>query len=98
MGFAIGDVIEWASQASGFSKTKRGRVLAIVPVGTVPNWMLMWPDHKCMSGGSLSRKHESYVVEVRPTPESKPRVYWPVVSQLKLKASATPTPTSAVAQ
>lgn len=67
--FELGDDVEWTSGASGFwPKRKRGIVVEIVPVGTVPD------SNKETVGG---RKHESYVVRVGK------KLYWPRVCHLK---------------
>lgn len=91
--FEIGDRVVWTSQSAGYTKTKRGDVVAVVPREVRP--FVKEKDvtylgfgirtkhnifHYGMSrlGGGYSRNHQSYLVVV------KNQLYWPIVSKLKL--------------
>lgn len=74
--FQIDDWVEWTSSSGGFTKTKRGQIVEVVPAGSRP-------DGNRVRGAGWYRRHESYVVMVRTSPRRKPRYYWPVVSLLK---------------
>jgi hypothetical protein len=80
--FVIGDTVEWTSQSSGFTTTKRGTVVVIVPPKKEA-WPLIPKKHSLMSEFWLPRDHESYLVSVPQGGKRKPKVYWPVVSKLK---------------
>lgn len=78
--FAVGDLVTWTSQSGGFTKTKTGRIVAIVPPRTLAD--------KCLPVGFLcnstagyggSRDHESYLVQIG----TARRLYWPVVNRLE---------------
>jgi len=70
--FAVGDRVEWTSQANGSATTKIGKVIEVVPAGTrVPATL------KGM-GWWNGREHDSYVVDVKGKP------YWPRVAYLKM--------------
>lgn len=78
--FSEGDYVEWTSQSQGYSKTKVGKVVAVLPAGYHPNrleafWAAGWK--KPVLPG-LQRDHESYMVNVKGR-----SVYWPRVSKLK---------------
>jgi hypothetical protein len=65
--FKVGDQVEWVSQADGWSRTKQGVIVEVIPAGKRPN----------LRGAGSARKHESYLVRVGG------RVYWPRVIHLK---------------
>lgn len=44
----------------------------------------IFPDHKICFTRRWSPKHESYIVEIAGEGRGKPRVYWPVVSRLRM--------------
>ena len=74
MTFQIGDVVEWTSSSQGYTRTKRGRVAAILPRRT------RFPavfQHGAAYNPGTSRDHESYIVLVGNRP------YWPRVAALK---------------
>jgi len=75
--FRIGDVVEWTSQSSGSSLTKRGIVTEVIVPGTRPDRIRFPGLYRSTALIGMPRNHESYVVLVG----SKP--YWPRVSQLK---------------
>ncbi len=83
MGFAVGNTVTWASQASGTQKQKTGKVVCVVPRGCPPNRLPSghrggeWGEK--LDAPGLSRDHVSYVVLV-----GKSKVYWPRVSGLTL--------------
>lgn len=88
----IGDSVEWTSSAAGTTKTKRGKVVAIVPAkglaSVVTFFCQDWRERYSASGlNSLSffgRGHESYLIAV-PTKTGRGRqcLYWPRTSQLR---------------
>ena len=83
--FAVGAQVTWSSQAGGNTTTKTGEVVAIVPPKTQPNVWKLAEKHGGISeyGGGMSRPHVSYIVMVKPTPKSKPRLYWPLANKLQ---------------
>ncbi len=64
----LGDRVTWTSQAGGYTTTKEGVVVEIVPPGQKPKAKLKEPG--------LARHHPSYVVKVGN------RFYWPRVAGL----------------
>jgi hypothetical protein len=101
--FAYGDVVQWSSQAGGFSKTKTGMIIAVIPAGKVLDLNLVrkaFPNHKLTIERTYNdagrRMHESYLVSVerpRPVPvtaarPAMPLLYWPRVKALQ---PVTPT-------
>jgi hypothetical protein len=83
--FSVGDIVTWKSQAAGSWKTKTGTVVEVVPAFKAP--------FSEIKGFGSSRKHESYIVEVKYEPTrstsaiksvrvKKPKRYWPVVGNL----------------
>jgi hypothetical protein len=103
MKFTIGQTVEWSSQAAGSTKTKRGRVVAVVPPSSKEfcNYLydlgyllgLDYPRRYDLSALDQTlmygRKQESYIVEVEAEcRHTKPRLYWPRVSALKLVAES----------
>ena len=72
--FRIGDEVSWTSGAGGHFRSKKGRIVEVVPAGKFPRSKLDGP------GGY--RDHESYVVEVQKV-RSRPKLYWPRVAYLK---------------
>ena len=91
MSFAIGDHVEWTSQASGSQRTKRGFVLCVVPIrtfaATVLGKLVILEDYNMrnLDGGYHCREHESYIIrETQPvTSQAKPKLYWPRVAYLR---------------
>jgi len=83
--FQIGAAVHWASQSSGTTKEKTGRILAVVPAGKRPDRVQFLSLYKG-AGVGLSRDHVSYVVgvEVGKTLGSSVRYYWPRVASLEL--------------
>jgi len=79
-----GDLVKWTSQSGGFTKSKRGRIIAVVPAGMEPERFI--PEgHKYRSsyGFGISRNHESYLVAV----DGEGRgLYWPRVRHLTVFA------------
>jgi hypothetical protein len=73
----IGDKVQWTSQSAGYSKTKSGVIVAIVPIGYPPQASLL-DNYELKSVPGMCRDHESYLVAVG---KSK-RLYWPRVSNL----------------
>lgn len=88
--FHVGDTVEWTSQAGGYSKTKKGKVIAVIPPNVDPFRMELDGKHYVLPdgqripynsttfGGGMARNHESYVVSVN---DGK-AYYWPRVSSL----------------
>lgn len=76
--FQVGDTVTWTSQAGGNTKTKTGRVIAIVPANSNPRLALPL-GFKLKSDALMMRDHESYLIQVG---KSK-WLYWPLVKYLK---------------
>ena len=70
MKFNLGDTVEWTSQSQGYTKTKRGVIIEVVPPNTTP--------HNKIPLMGMSRNHESYIVKV------KSKLYCARVKLLKL--------------
>lgn len=72
MRFKVGDVVTWTSQSGGYSKTKTGTVLAIVPAGSSP---VVPEGYRANSkaGYGFGRSHDSYLIAVGKV------IYWPRV-------------------
>lgn len=86
--FKVGDLVEWTSQANGRTTTKRGEVFYIVKPWENPavTHFNCDADNEVMfDGGIVGRGHESYLVSVK-NGNKKPRMYWPVVSRLRVYA------------
>lgn len=104
MGFAIGDQVEWTSQAGGYTKTKQGTVLAVVPKDADPQEVLATigmrlTDFRTKSWGSAlgSRPQESYLITIpSASGHGMPMIFWPLSKNLK-KAKPT-VPAASVAQ
>lgn len=91
--FKIGEQVAWSSQAGGFTATKIGEVVGIVPPNTYISAANMrgvvFSDTadatltKRFDGGK--RDHESYIVKLRPglSEKSSPVLYWPRVKGLR---------------
>lgn len=77
--FAVGDRVIWTSQSKGYTTTKHGVVIAIIPAGTDPAQCVT--DGYSMGFGS-PRSHESYLVKVG----RRWKPYWPLVAHLKKEA------------
>lgn len=82
-GFAIGDHVTWTSQSKGYTTTKHGVVVAVVPAEKDAHNCIPF-GYCCRSscGFGSPRRHESYLIRVG----KSRRLYWPVVSILKKKA------------
>jgi hypothetical protein len=89
IGFAIGDEVEWRSSANGSTRTKRGKIVAIVGPSGNPYIALKatnpeLADRLRLDAG-LPRQHTSYVVLV-PTGLNgggRGKLYWPIASKLR---------------
>lgn len=80
--FAVGDAVEWESQAGGVRRLKIGTVVEVVP----PN---RDPQHKKGDAG-FPRGEVSFVVWARPQrPGGRPQSYWPRASLLRPAAAHT---------
>ena len=76
MAFKQNDRVQWYSQAGGIGALKVGKIIAVLPAGTLPKVQL---DHR--PGGP--RKHKSYVVWVPgKTAKAQGMHYWPVARKL----------------
>jgi hypothetical protein len=85
MVFKVGDRVEWVSQSQGYTKSKSGEVVEVVPAGHTP--ATKYSDLYRGAGPGNSRRHESYVVAVRKVtrlPRASVKHYWPIVSKLTL--------------
>lgn len=83
----LGDVVTWTSQAGGYSKTKEGVIVAVVPPNGDPRDYI--PAGLKLDGPGYPRSTESYLIRVR----SLTKLYWPFVGNLR---AAGPTPEQAV--
>jgi len=75
--FKIGDEVEWTSQAGGQTRTKRGKVVEVVPPDSLPAIYRV----ECIT----ARDHESYIIRAVALGRADPKrrsTYWPRVSQL----------------
>jgi len=75
-----GDRVKWTSQSAGFTTTKRGVIVAIVPAGVMPEDCVP-AGYRCHGpeGFGMARDHESYLVKV----DGKGKgLYWPRVCHL----------------
>jgi len=70
MRFKVGDMVTWTSQSGSYSKTKTGKVLAIIPAGDRP---VVPEGYRANSkaGYGMRRDHDSYMVAVDRV------IYWP---------------------
>jgi Ni/Co efflux regulator RcnB len=73
----LDDVVEWTSQAAGYTRTKVGVVVGLVPVGHLPGGD-RFPSLYRGAGVGMPRDHISYVVRVPGR-----GVYWPVAKKLR---------------
>lgn len=81
-----GDVVQWTSQAGGYTKTKVGKVVKVVGAGVE----LSYDDATSIrSWGTRPRTMESYLVDVDGT------MYWPLTKNLTVVETTVPTPTVA---
>jgi len=77
MDLYLGDEVTWQAKGSDYVRTRRGKVVAIIPAGhpaVIPEGYKMAPGS---FGGGNSRDHESYVVAVDVD------AFWPKVSDIK---------------
>lgn len=72
----VGDEVTWTSQAGGYTRTKRGTIVAVVPARRDPRGYI--PRGRRLDGPGLPRDHESYLVDA-----GRHGLYWPRVSALK---------------
>lgn len=87
----VGDNVTWTSQAGGNTKTKTGKVIAVIPGGPSSAEQAdkeirsrqRAGTHRSAFGGGWSRAEESYVVEVPQGPKAKPVLYWPKANALQ---------------
>ncbi len=91
--FQLGDTVEWPSQANGGVKTKRGRIVVIIPASQAPYQVMLasWCEiYNCaaIDPRMLPRATESYIVKVAQRGKAKPRLYWPRVSALRRVSEA----------
>lgn len=89
--FNVGDSVTWTSQAGGNTKTKTGKVVAVIPGGPSSGEQagkeirsrVRAGTHRSAFGGGWARAEDSYVIEVPQGPKAKPVLYWPVAKVLK---------------
>ena len=80
--FRAGEKVEWTSQAGGYTKTKTGVILVVVPAGVCPKKHanslelvnVLPPQYP-----GCPRDHETYLVQLG----RRTRLYWPLVRNLK---------------
>ena len=82
--FNLEDAVYWRSQAQGCTKTKKGKVVQIVPPGKMPDRDRFLTLYKGAGVGSY-RKEVSYVVQVDAgkKPGSSIKNYWPRTISLR---------------
>lgn len=76
--FKKGDIVTWTSQSQGYTRTKTGKIVAVVQAGQEP--LTKVPEGCSLGKPGWVRDHESYLVQV----DGKKRLYWPLVSKLSL--------------
>jgi len=99
--FNVGDEVTWDSQSMGSWKSKKGKVVYVIPAGvapTIPEVLQSTHKRPSLPAKPLPRKHESYLVAVQGGPKAKPQLYWPIVSKLEptKKANTSRTPDETV--
>ena len=87
--FAIGEKVQWVSQAGGSTTKKIGRVVALVKENQYPYIIAMktFPTHKLMfdGGTKLKKKSTAYLVEVvGKTVNVQKKLYFPKSKNLKV--------------
>lgn len=77
--FNIGDIVEWTSQSGGYTRTKSGEIVAIVPAEdwAQKHFEKLGLKQNSSCGYGMPRNHESYLVKI------KNRCYFPRVKKLK---------------
>lgn len=86
--FKVGDVVEWASQSGGHTKTKRGVVLFAHDnaghVRPIDVWKAHFQKHKRMFDG-WSFEQDGILVEVcdGKTSRAAPKLYMPRVARVR---------------
>lgn len=91
MKYEMGEEVSWSSQSGGVTKTKLGKIVAVVPPRHHPRRYIekVQKDYGGSPnyGGGGPRNHESYIVIV-PSDDSpfwnreKRKIYWPQVKRL----------------
>lgn len=76
----VGDLVEWESQSGGYSKLKRGEVMAVVEAGQWAHEIMKSLGLRTNStaGYGIPRNHKSYIVKIGN------KGYWPRVKHLRL--------------
>ena len=96
--FAIGDTVEWTSQANGSVKRKSGKIVAIVPADTSV-WRIIEEKDLHMrynlrpldGSADAVRGHESYLVAVHlGNVLRRPKLYRPRVTLLHIGGVCSP--------
>jgi len=78
--FKVGDKVIWTSSAAGYTRTKMGNVVAVLPPGGHPTALVMEvAPFTIPRGAGTARGHESYLVSVA----GRRELYWPVASLLQ---------------
>jgi hypothetical protein len=85
--FKVGDKVTWTSQAGGITKTKTGKVWAVL-IDTQALWnarqsAVEQNRHTIMFDGYTMLAPKMYIVEVKTTQKAKPRLYLPRPKNLK---------------
>jgi hypothetical protein len=90
MELKVGDKVQWASQAAGYTKAKEGVVALVVPPSLNPCNVIRDTEvsHVSCQFDGMARNHESYLVLVTGVKGGK-KLYWPRVSSLQ-KVEAPP--------
>ncbi len=85
--FSIGDAVTWGSQARGNNKRKTGTVHSIIKGGRRPTQLARLENKFTLMFNVYSpnvRADDTVLVQVNPPAGSKakPKLYWPLDSQL----------------
>jgi len=76
--FKVGDQVKWTSQSGGHSKTKVGEVTLVLDDGrSVPFNCSSLKDKKRRFDNFEAKPGRRVLVEVKPGPKARPRVYRP---------------------
>jgi len=80
--FALGDTVEWTSQAAGYAKTKCGVVVEVVAPDARPDRKRFASLHRG-NGCGWGRSGFSFVVESLNSTGRSSKFYWPKASLLR---------------
>lgn len=92
--FNVGDLVCWTSKGGKYEKMKQGKILYEVPANTDPitkfvDKYYLDETYKIMFE-SFGRQTKGYLVEVTNGTKNKPKLYFPLIKNLKLVNSTNP--------